>query len=148
MLTTRAMSPSLDRILATSRVLNEFSGARSHAWVPAMDVIERRDAYLVYLELSGVNPENTEVQFEHNVLTIRGTKPASFDASQDGELRVFSAERAHGGFERAIRLPEFVDAEKIDASFENGLLTVIVPKAEAAQARKIRIHAGAQANRS
>jgi HSP20 family protein len=81
------------------------------------------------------------VQFEQNVLTIRGTKPASFDVSTDGELRVFAAERVHGGFERSVRLPEFVDADRIEASFANGLLTITVPKAQAAQPRKISIRA-------
>ena len=73
------------------------------------------------------------------MLTIRGTKPASFDAAAEGELRMFTEERVHGGFERSVRLPEFVDAEKIEASFAHGLLTVIVPKAQAAQPRKITI---------
>jgi len=93
----------------------------------------------VYAELCGVSPDRAEIQFEQNVLTIRGTKPSSFDPSQDGELRIFSAERVHGTFERAIRLPEFVDAERIDASFADGLLTVVVPKAKGAQTRKITI---------
>jgi len=54
-------------------------------------------------------------------------------------LRVFAAERVSGGFERSLRLPEFVDADKISADFTNGLLTITVPKAQAAQPRKIEI---------
>ena len=141
MLTTRNVTPSLDHVLAAGRVFDDalLAQRRTRAWVPAMDVIERSDAYVVCAELCGVSPEHAEIQFEQNVLTIRGTKRASFDPSHDGELRVFSAERVHGTFERAIRLPEFVDAEGIDASFANGLLTVVVPKAKGAQARKITI---------
>jgi HSP20 family protein len=85
------------------------------------------------------------VSFEQNVLTIRGNKPASYNTTSDGELRLFAAERVHGGFERAVRLPEFVDADRIEASFANGLLTVTVPKAKAAQLRKITISAGGAA---
>jgi len=80
-----------------------------------------------------------DVSFEQNILTIRGSKPASFDVSTEGEVRVFAAERVHGSFERSVRLPEFVDADRIDANFANGLLTVTVPKAQAAQPRKITI---------
>jgi HSP20 family protein len=108
-------------------------------WVPALDIAERHDAYLVLVELPGVSPDQVDISFEQNVLTIRGTKPAAFDTQADGELRVFASERVSGGFERSIRLPEFVDAERIDAEFKNGLLTITVPKAQAAQARKISI---------
>ena len=80
-----------------------------------------------------------DVSFEQNILTIRGSKPASFDVSTEGEVRVFAAERVHGSFERSVRLPEFVDAERIDANFANGLLTITVPKAQAAQPRRITI---------
>ncbi len=141
MLTSRSVTPTLENVFAAGRAFDEafLSPRRTRAWVPAMDVVERNDAYVVYAELCGVVPDHAEIQFEQNVLTIRGTKPASFDPAQDGELRVFSAERAHGSFERAIRLPEFVDSERIDASFANGLLTVVVPKAKGAQARRISI---------
>ena len=95
----------------------------SRVWVPALDVAERGDAYVIHVELPGVSPEQVDVSFEQNVLTIRGTKPASFDVAAEGELRVFAAERVHGSFERSVRLPEFVDADRIEATFANGLLT-------------------------
>jgi HSP20 family protein len=93
----------------------------------------------VHAELPGVSPEQVDVGFEQNVLTIRGSKPSSFDPSTDGELRVFAAERVYGSFERAVRLPEFVDADRIEAKFADGLLVVTVPKAQAAQPRKIKL---------
>lgn len=143
MLTTRSLGTSLDRMLTFNRAFDQaFNGALgSRVWVPAMDVAERGDAYLVQTELPGVSPDQVEVSFEQNVLTIRGTKPASFDVSNDGELRVFAAERVHGTFERSVRLPEFVDADRIAASYTNGLLTITIPKAEAAQARRIEVRA-------
>jgi HSP20 family protein len=107
--------------------------------VPALDVAERGDAYDIHAELPGVSPDQVDVSFEQNILTIRGTKPASFDVSTEGEVRVFAAERVHGSFERSVRLPEFVDADRIVANFTPGLLTVTVPKAQAAQPRKITI---------
>ena len=143
MLTTRSLGTSLDRMLTLNRAFDQaFNGALgSRVWVPAMDVAERGDAYLVQTELPGVSPDQVDVSFEQNVLTIRGTKPASFDVSNDGELRVFAAERVHGTFERSVRLPEFVDADRIAASYTNGLLTITIPKAEAAQARRIEVRA-------
>ena len=142
MLTTRSLGTSLDRMLTLNRAFDQaFNGTLgSRVWVPAMDVAERGDAYLVQAELPGVSPDQVDVSFEQNVLTIRGTKPASFDVANDGELRVFAAERVHGSFERSVRLPEFVSAERISASFANGLLTITVPKAEAAQPRKIVVN--------
>ena len=141
MLTTRSLGSSLDRMLPLHRAFDEtFNGSLgSRVLVPAMDVAERGDAYLVQTELPGVSPDQVEVSFEQNVLTIRGTKPASFDVDKDGELRVFAAERVHGTFERSVRLPEFVNADRIAAAFANGLLTITVPKAEAAQPRKIEV---------
>lgn len=141
MINSRSLGSSLDRMLTLNRAFDQaFNGvAGSRVWVPALDVAERGDAYVIHAELPGVAPDQVDVSFEQNVLTIRGTKPASFDVAGEGELRMFAAERVHGSFERSVRLPEFVDAEHIDASFTNGLLTVTVPKAQAAQPRKIEI---------
>lgn len=142
MLTTRNFN-SLDRMLTLNRAFDQAFGAAAGArvWVPALDVAERGDAYVVHADLPGVSPEAVDISFEQNVLTIRGTKPASHDAQTEGEIRVFAAERVQGSFERSIRLPEFVDAEQIGATFTNGVLTVTVPKAKAAQPRKISINA-------
>jgi HSP20 family protein len=113
MLNTRSLGSSLDRMLTLNRALDQaFSGvAGSRVWVPALDVAERGDAYVIHAELPGVSPDQVDVSFEQNILTIRGTKPASFDVAAEGEVRVFAAERVHGSFERSVRLPEFVDAD-------------------------------------
>ena len=100
MLTTRNLS-TLDRMLPLDRVFDQAFGSSlgARVWVPAMDVAERKDAYVVQAELPGLSPEQVDVSFEKNVLTISGTKPASFDASADGELRIFAAERVVGVIE-------------------------------------------------
>jgi HSP20 family protein len=105
-------------------------------WAPALDIVEKRDAYLVLAELPGVDRSQVDVNFEQNVLTIRGTKGTE---ARSADVRVFAAERVGGKFERTIRLPQFVDGDKISAEFVNGLLTITVPKAQAAQARKIEL---------
>ena len=144
MLTTRSLNSTLDRMLTLNRALDEaFSSTwnDSRVWVPAIDVVEKKDAYQMYAELPGVDPSQIDISFEQNVLTIRGAKRPSIEASDEGELRVYAAERVTGAFERSIRLPEFVDGEHIIAEFNNGLLIVSVPKAQAAQPRRIEIRA-------
>jgi HSP20 family protein len=136
---------TLDRMLTLNRVLDDvFAGTlngsqESRVWIPALDVVERRDAYLIALEVPGVDPSSIDISFEQNVLTIRGSKPLGFELSNDSELRVYSAERVCGNFERSVRLPEFVDGDGISAEFNHGLLLLTVPKMKEAQARKIHI---------
>ena len=144
MLTGR-LNSTLDRMLTLNRVLDEalaggWNGqGEARAWVPALDVVERPDAYLIALEVPGVDPSSIDVSFEQNVLTVRGSKPMGFEIGKDSELRVYSAERVVGNFERSLRLPEFVDGEKISAEFNHGVLFLTVPKMQAAQPRKISI---------
>lgn len=147
MVTSRGFSTTLDRMLSLNRALDQaFAAPNSGAgrlWVPPMDVAERPDAYLVHAELPGVDPSQVDLSFEQNVLTIRGTKPSALDVSQQGEMRVYSNERVSGSFERSLRFPDFVDVDRIEAAFQNGLLTIVVPKAQAAQPRKIEIRGAA-----
>jgi len=151
MLTTRSLSSTLDRMLTLNRALDqafsngEWSGD-SRVWVPAIDVAERSDAYLLHVELPGVDPASIDVSFEQNVLTVRGNKPAAFDPRAQDELRIYASERVTGNFERAVRLPEFVDGDRITADFVNGLLTIVVPKAKAAQPRRVEIRTTGSAN--
>jgi HSP20 family protein len=147
MLTTRSRTTTLDRMMTLNRALDQAFNAAitsdSRVWVPAIDVVEQKDAYVIYAELPGVDASQVDISFEQNVLTVRGTKRSAVETSNEGELRVYAAERVTGSFERSIRLPEFVDGEKISAQFTNGLLTITVPKAQAAQARRIEIKADA-----
>ena len=142
MLTNRSLNSTLDRMMTLNRALDQaFNSAwsESRVWVPAIDVVEKKDAYLLYAELPGVDASQIDISFEQNVLTIRGTKRPAIEAQNEGEIRVYAAERVTGTFERSVRLPEFVDGENIGASFNNGLLMVSVPKAQAAQPRRIEI---------
>lgn len=145
MLATRTFGTSLDRMLTLNRAFDHAlsTSTGNRVWVPALDVAERSDAFVIQAELAGVAPDQVDISFEQNVLTIRGAKPATSAAANGAEVRVFASERVHGAFERSVRLPEHLDAERIDASFTNGLLTVTVPKAPAAQPRKIAIKTAA-----
>ena len=141
---TRSFS-TLDRVLNLNRAIDQALAPgwiRAGSWIPALDIVETKDAYEVHAELPGVTPAQVEVGFERNVLTIRGTKASGLKTGEANGARVHASERAAGSFERTIRVPEFVDAEHIDARFENGLLTVSIPKAKAAQPRRIEIRGG------
>jgi len=143
MLTTRSRNTTLDRMMTLNRALDQaFNAALTsdqRVWVPAIDVVEQKDAYVMFAELPGVNTSDVDISFEQNVLTVRGTKRSALETTNEGELRVYAAERVTGSFERSIRLPEFVDGDGIRAEFNNGLLTITVPKAQAAKPRRIEI---------
>jgi len=146
-MTVRPLSPALDRMLSLNRELDRAFGDAltrnaNRVWHPATDVIEQSNTYLIALELPGVRPEAVDVVFEQNVLTIRGTKEATVQPTEDAELRVYNAERLSGTFERSFRLPEHVDGNAIQADFRNGVLRITVPKKPASQPRKIAINGG------
>ena len=142
----------LDRMLTLARAMDESIGAngtqdRRSLWFPALDVYETEGAYVAELDLPGVHPENVDISFEQGTLTIRGTRAPTVKTPEKGELRVFSAERVSGAFVRSVRLPEYVDGEKIEATYTNGVLTVTIPKAAAARPRKIAIRSGESASK-
>jgi HSP20 family protein len=134
-----------------------FEDAFGHAaapatWSPATDVREEADAYRFELELPGVAPEQVEVTLEKGVLTVRGEKraeqqrEANENAVRDGDAPTAApagkwhiVERVQGSFKRTFQLPQAVNEESITARFDNGLLTVVVPKAELPKARKIEV---------
>ena len=140
----------LDRMLTLSQAMSEPTDnvptstaprARVQLWVPPVDIYETESAFVIEADLPGVHSENVDIQFDHHTLTISGTRGATLPVKDKTQLRVFSAERVTGSFSRSVRLPEHVDAEKIDARFANGVLTVQVPKSSGALPRKITIRA-------
>ncbi|HET9424192.1 MAG TPA: Hsp20/alpha crystallin family protein [Gemmatimonadaceae bacterium] len=140
----RSMTSTLDRMMTLNRALDEAFTASvngneaARLWVPAIDLFEKKDAYVVRAELPGVDRSNIEITLEKNILTISGQK-AGMVEGRDEEIRVFAAERVSGGFSRSLRMPEHIDGEKIEAEYKDGLLTVTVPKAEVAQPRRIEL---------
>jgi len=115
------------------------SGATPAAWAPAVDISERKDAYLVAVELPGVKADDLEITFEDGLLTIQGERRFAHDSAQE---KVHRAERSCGAFRRSITLPSHVEADKIEASAQDGVLQILVPKAPDVQAKRIRVRAG------
>src|SRR5690242_21937091 len=113
-----------------------YSDAGTAVWAPPVDISERKDAYLVTAELPGVKAGDVEITFEDGLLTIQGVRHATSYAAGDKAHRV---ERRYGAFRRSITLPSHVEADKIEASAQDGVLQVLVPKAEEAQAKHITV---------
>jgi HSP20 family protein len=109
------------------------------AWAPTVDISERTDAYVVAAELPGVKTDDVEITFEDGLLTIQGERHHA-DATE-GE-KVHRTERRYGAFCRSITMPNHVDADKIEASTEDGVLQVLVPKAKDVRAKRIEVRAG------
>jgi HSP20 family protein len=115
------------------------SSATATAWAPALDISERKDAYLVTVELPGVEADDLEITMEDGLLTIQGERHFAHDSSEQQFHRV---ERRYGAFRRAITLPAQVQAEQIEATFDNGVIQILVPKAEEAKPKRIQVRPG------
>lgn len=111
-------------------------GSLVGTWMPPVDILEEADSIRIMAEIPGVRPENVKISVEGNVLTIRGEKQQTAETRTE---RVHRYERTYGSFERAFNLPNSVDAERISAAYENGVLTVTLPKVERARPREITV---------
>lgn len=147
MVTVTPLNGVLSRMATLSRAMDDVIGRAdelSHEgqyWTPALDAWETEHEFVVQLDLPGLTSDQVDVTFDRNTLVIRGTRPQTVPSPEKGELRVFFAERTPGMFSRTLRFPQYVEASRIEAQFANGVLTVTVPKAETAKARKIQISA-------
>jgi HSP20 family protein len=116
---------------------NGGSGLRR--WIPAMDLIETEDRFVLKADLPGLTEADVNVEVEDNVLTISGERNSEHEDKREGYVRV---ERAFGSFRRSLTLPEGIDPEAVQASFENGVLEVRIPKPEERKPRKVAIQVG------
>jgi HSP20 family protein len=105
---------------------------------PATDVVENEHEIRVITELPGMSADHLDIYLENNVLTIRGEKREERQEGGEGET-FHLTERRYGQFSRSFILPRDVDSEAIEARFDNGVLTVRVPKSERARRRRIEI---------
>ena len=114
------------------------------AFIPPMDVSETNDEILCHLEVPGMTSEDLEIRAEGNVLIVSGEKKQSTqEGSKEGGFR--SVERRYGRFERSFALPRTVDAGRVKASVDNGILTIVLPKAEESKPRRIQIDGSSNA---
>jgi len=107
-------------------------------WVPAVDIVEEKDRFLLQADLPGVDTADIEVSMDEGILSVAGERHSESRGEADGIKRI---ERASGRFNRSFSLPETADAENITAKSSNGILEVIIPKLPAVQARRITVEA-------
>jgi len=127
----------LDR-LAQHRDLPESDGSPVADWVPAVDIIEEKNRFVLRADVPGVSAEDIDVSMDNGVLSVSGKRLAIAPDDDTGVQRI---ERATGRFLRRFTLPETVDAEAIAAKCSNGILEVTIPKAPEIQARRITVEA-------
>ena len=133
------MSPMLAQALGLHGQPQGSGTATATAWAPALDISERKDAYLVTVELPGVEADDLDITLEDGLLTIQGERHFAHDSSEQQFHRV---ERRYGAFRRSITLPAHVMAEGIQASADNGVLQILVPKMEEATPKRIQVRPG------
>ena len=105
-------------------------------WAPAVDIHENDDSFVVKADLPGVNKDDIQIDLKDNTLTLKGEKKFENKVSKDNYIRV---ERSYGTFVRSFTLPQNVDAEKIKATYKDGVLELTLPKKEEAKPKQIKV---------
>ena len=124
-----------------SRLFNGFfdGTSRAQSWVPALDVWETENEVVYAFDLPGMKEDEISIEVQDDTLTVSGQRERSTKTEDD---RFFRYERRYGSFARAVGLPAGVDESKIEASYENGVLEIRVPKPEEAKPRRIQLGSG------
>ena len=111
-------------------------------WAPAVDIYETENELVIKADLPDVNPQDLDIRVENNILTIRGERKFESKVKEDNYLRV---ERAYGSFSRSFSLSNSVKTDDIKADYQNGVLTLRLPKREEAKPKQIKVNVGTQA---
>jgi HSP20 family protein len=111
-------------------------GSTLRRWMPAMDLVETDDHFVLRADLPGMSQDDVNIEFEDGTLTVSGERKAEHESKNEGYYRV---ERAFGAFSRSLTLPQGIDPEAVTANFENGVLEIRVPKPEERKPRRIEI---------
>jgi HSP20 family protein len=120
-------------------VLEHSPESNLTSWAPAVDIYETEQALVVKADLPEVDPKDLDIRVENNILTIRGERKFEKKVNEENYLRV---ERAYGAFSRSFSLANTVNSEAIKAEYQNGALTLTVPKREEAKPKQIKVTVG------
>jgi HSP20 family protein len=140
----RGVSTLQDQI---NRLLNDTFARNSEdsslsAWAPAVDIYETEHELVVKADLPDVDSKDLDIRVENNILTIRGERKFEKKVNEENYLCV---ERAYGSFARSFTLANTVNSEAIQADYQNGVLTLTIPKREEAKPKQIKVNLGTQA---
>lgn len=140
----RGVSTLQDQINRLFNETFERTGEQSSltAWAPSVDIYETEQELVVKTDLPDVNPKELDIRVENNILTIRGERKFEKKMNEENYLRV---ERSYGSFARSFTLSNTVNAEAIKADYQNGVLTLTIPKREEAKPKQIKVNVGSSA---
>ncbi len=119
---------------------NGSGGNVLRRWMPAMDLVESGDHFVLRADLPGMGEDDVSIEFEDGTLTVSGERKAEHEDGNEGFHRV---ERSFGSFSRSLTLPQGIDPEAVTANFDRGVLEIRIPKPEQRKPRRIEIGAGA-----
>ncbi len=134
----RTLQDEVNRLFSNS-FANGRDEAMSGAWLPKVDIFENKENLVLEAELPGMTRDDFELSFENNVLTLKGER--KFEKKDEGD-NYHRVERSYGSFTRSFTLPNSVTVDGVKAEFNNGILTVALPKREETKARKIEVIGG------
>jgi HSP20 family protein len=122
-----AWGKELDQLFSTMRAAaeDEDTNVATSSWMPAVDIAEEGERFILRADIPGVDPKDIEITMENGVLTIRGERTLM---NKEEERNFKRIERVHGSFYRRFSLPDTADAENISANGKNGVLEIVMPK--------------------
>lgn len=138
---TASLQQHLNRLFGNS-VEHSAEASNLTTWAPAVDIYETEQELVVKADLPDIDPKDLDIRVENNLLTIRGERKFEKKVTEDSYLRV---ERAYGSFSRSFSLANTVNSEAIKADYQNGVLTLNVPKREEAKPKQIKVTVGTPA---
>jgi HSP20 family protein len=136
-----SLQNEMNRLFNTVFDTPQPAGSPLRRWMPAMDLVETDDRFVLRADLPGLAEDDIKIEFDDGTLTVSGERKAEHEAKSEGYYRV---ERAFGSFSRSLTLPQGVDAEAVTARFDRGVLEISIPKPEERKPRRIEIGGAAQ----
>jgi HSP20 family protein len=131
----------MNRLMSDFRTRSPFGEEEmaQGAWIPAVDIYETKESIVLNVELPGVTKEDIALEVKDSTLTIKGEKKLEKNVKEENFHRL---ERSYGSFTRAFTLPSTVQQDKVKAKFRDGILEIMLPKAEEAKPKQIKVDAG------
>lgn len=135
----KQMQTDLAKMLGEhDRDADDGSSIATSRWIPAVDIKEEGDRFVITADVPGVNPKDIDVTMADGTIVIKGERKLATEEEEKSYRRI---ERVYGTFYRRFSLPDSADADKISAKCDNGVLEVVIPKSEKQQPRRIEVKA-------
>ncbi len=126
----------MDRLREPFSAVAPFAGLGSEEWLPSADISETKDKLLIKLDLPGLETKDVNVSVSGDILTIKGEKRKE---EEEKDENYYHCERYCGSFQRSFRLPANIQSDKVEASFDKGVLKITLPRTEQAKKKEIEV---------